>query len=328
MGVPEKFAGIAAKVNNWGRWGPEDQLGTLNFITDEVRKRAARCVTTGKAFPLGIALSEAEGVQKGIVPGRFNPIRTMSYVNVALSEDPEWICSNEDVVVMPLQCATHWDGLAHVSYGGKLYNGFPQSSVTSAGASKLGIHLVDSVVGRGVLLDVARAKGVEVLDGGYAIQPADLDAACELGGVRIEPGDVILVRTGQMVHLKLDGRFPDGGATAPHANMLNFNDVLRYMGFAPGLSMATAEWFHARDVAAVATDTLSLEVLPCEDEAIYLPVHLLHIVEMGMTQGQNWLLDPLAAECAEDGVYTFLLDATPLPFTNGLGSPVNPVAIK
>ncbi len=328
MGVPEKFAAIAAQVNNWGRWGPDDQLGTLNLITDEVRRRAACCVTTGKTFPLGLAMSEAEGVQKGIVPGRFNPIRTMSYVNVPLSDDPEWICSNEDVVVMPLQCATHWDGLAHVSYGGKLYNGFPQSSVTSAGASKCGIHLVESLVGRGVLLDVARAKGVDVLEGGYAIQPADLDAACELAGVRIEPGDIILVRTGQMAHLKLPSRFPDGGATVPHANMLTFNDVLRYMGFAPGLSMVTAPWFHARDVAAVATDTLSLEVLPCEDEAIYLPVHLLHIVEMGMTQGQNWLLDDLAADCAADGVYTFLLDATPLPLTNALGSPVNPVAVK
>jgi kynurenine formamidase len=328
MGVPEKFATIAAKVNNWGRWGPDDQLGTLNFITDEVRKRAARAVTTGKTFPLGLAMSEAEGVQKGIVPGRFNPIRTMSYVNVPLSDDPEWICSNEDVVTMPLQCATHWDGLAHVSYGGKLYNGYPQSSVTSAGASKCGIHLVESLVSRGVLLDVARARHTDVLDGGYPIQPADLDAACELGGVRIEPGDVVLVRTGQMVHLKLPSRFPDGGATVPHANMLNFNDVLRYMGFAPGLSMATAEWFHARDVAAVATDTLSLEVLPCEDPEIYLPVHLLHIVEMGMTQGQNWALDDLASDCADDGVYTFLLDASPLPLTNALGSPVNPIAVK
>jgi kynurenine formamidase len=215
-----------------------------------------------------------------------------------------------------------------VSYGGKLYNGFPQSSVTSAGAGKCGIHLVDSLVGRGVLLDVARAKGVEVLDGGYAIQPADLDAACELGGVRIEPGDIVLVRTGQMARLNLPSRFPDSGASEPHANILAFNDVLTYMGFAPGLSMVTAEWFHTRDVAAVATDTLSLEVLPCEDPGIYLPVHLLHIVEMGMTQGQNFLLDPLAADCATDGVYTFLLDATPLPFTNALGSPVNPVAVK
>src|ERR1700684_2420411 len=198
MGVPEKFAAIAAKVNNWGRWGRDDQVGTLNLITEEVRKRAARCVTTGKAFPLGIALSEAEGWQKGIVPGRFNPIRTMSYLNVALSDDGDWICSNEDVVTMPLQCATHWDGLAHVSYGGKIYNGFPQSSVTSAGASKCGIHLVDSLVGRGVLLDVARAKGVEVLDGGYAIQPGDLDAACQLGGVRVGPGGSVVGGAGQV----------------------------------------------------------------------------------------------------------------------------------
>jgi kynurenine formamidase len=328
MVVPEKFAAIAARVNNWGRWGPEDQLGTLNLITDEVRRRAARCVTTGKTFALGLALSEAEGIQKGVVPGRFNPLRTMSYINVPLSDDPDWICTNEDVVVMPLQCATHWDGLAHVSYGGRIYNGFPQSSVTSAGASRCGIHLVESLVGRGVLLDVARAKDLDVLDGGYAIQPADLDAACGLGGVRIEPGDVVLVRTGQMAHLHMPSRFPAGGATIPQPNLLRFGDVMRYMGLAPGLSMATAEWFHERDVAAVATDTLALEVVPCEDDAIYLPVHLLHIVEMGMTQGQNWLLDELAADCAGDGVYSFLIDATPLPLTNALGSPVNPVAVK
>lgn len=328
MAVPERFAAIAAKVNNWGRWGADDQLGTLNLITDEVRRRAAACVRTGKTFALGLALSEAEGIQKGMLPGRFNPIRTMSYINVALSDDPEWICANEDIVVMPLQCATHWDALAHVSYGGRIYNGFPQSTVTSAGASRCGIHLVDSLVSRGVLLDVARARDAHVLDGGYPIVPADLDAACELGGVRIEPGDVVLVRTGQMAHLHMSGRFPAGGATVPVPNLMGFGSVMRYIAEAPGLTMATAEWFHERDVAAVATDTLSLEVLPCEDEDIYLPVHLLHLVEMGMTQGQNWILDDLAADCAQDGVYTFLLDATPLPFTNGLGSPVNPVAMK
>jgi kynurenine formamidase len=322
------FEAVKAKVNNWGRWGDHDELGTLNFVTDDVRRRAAACVRTGRSFPLGLALSEAEGIQKGVVPARFNPVRTMSYVNVPLSDDPEWICANEDVVVMPLQCATHWDGLAHVSYRGRLYNGYPASAVTSAGASRLGIHLVRSLVSRGVLLDVARAKGTDVLDGGYAIQPDDLDAACELAGVEVEPGDVVLVRTGQMVHLGLSERFPAGGATVPVANMLRFGDVIRYMGLAPGLSMATAEWFHRRDVAAVATDTMALEVIPCEDAEVYLPVHLLHIVEMGMTQGQNWMLDELAADCAADGVYTFLLDATPLPFTNGLGSPLNPVAVK
>jgi kynurenine formamidase len=328
MGGSERFAAIAATVNNWGRWGDDDQLGTLNFVTDEVRRRAASCVRTGRVFPMGLALSEAEGIQKGVVPGRFNPVRTMSYVNVPLSDDPEWICANEDVVVMPLQCATHWDGLAHVSYRGRLYNGYPAASVTSAGASRLGIHLVDSLVSRGVLLDVARAKGTEVLEGGYAITPADLDAACALARVEVEPGDVVLVRTGQMAHLHMSQRFPAGGVSVPVANLLSFGDVLHYMGLASGLSMASAEWFHAHNVAAVATDTLALEVIPCEDAEVYLPVHLLHIVEMGLTQGQNWILDELAADCAADGQYTFLLDATPLPFTNGCGSPLNPVAVK
>ncbi len=328
MGASEQFTTIAAKVRNWGRWGADDQLGTLNFVTDEVRRRAAGCVRTGRSFPMGLALSEAEGIQKGVVPGRFNPVRTMSYVNVPLSDDAGWICANEDVVVMPLQCATHWDGLAHVSYGGVLYNGYPATAVNSAGASRLGIHLVSSLVSRGVLLDVARAKGVDVLDGGYAITSADLDAACALAGVTIEAGDVVLVRTGQMARLHMAERFPAGGATVPVPNMLRFADVMQYMGLSPGLSMGSAEWFHAHDVAAVATDTLALEVVPCEDPEVYLPVHLLHIVEMGMTQGQNWMLDELAADCAADGQYTFLLDATPLPFTNGCGSPLNPVAVK
>jgi len=328
MGVPEAFAAIAARVNNWGRWGSDDQIGTLNFVTDDVRRKAAACVRTGKVFPLALALSEAEGIQKGVIPGRFNPLRTMSYIDVPLADDPEWICANEDVVVMPLQCATHWDALAHVSHSRKLYNGFPQESVTSAGASRCGIHLVESLVSRGVLLDVARAKGVDVLEGGYPITPDDLDAALALTGVEVEPGDVVLVRTGQMAHLKLRSRFPAGGATVPVPNVLGFEAVMRYIGLAPGLTMATAIWFHERDVAAVATDTLSLEVIPCEDDSAYLPVHLLHLVEMGMTQGQNFVLDALAADCAADGNYSFFLDATPLPFTNGLGSPVNPVAVK
>ncbi|HZU78996.1 MAG TPA: hypothetical protein VE991_03695, partial [Acidimicrobiales bacterium] len=118
---------------------------------------------------------------------------------------------------------------------------------------------------------------------------------------------------GQMVHLQ-------GERTK--------KSLLAYAFPAPGLTMACAEWFHERDVAAVATDTLALEVIPSESEDAYLPVHLLHLVEMGLTQGQNFALDALAEDCAADGVHDFLLDATPLGFTHGLGSPVNPVAVK
>jgi kynurenine formamidase len=307
----DRFAEIASKVRNWGRWGEEDQLGTLNLIDDAARVRAAGCIRAGRSFALGLPLSERQGIQAGIIPGRINPLRTMTHLNTPLSDDPDWIASNEDVLVMGTQAATHWDGLAHVSYSGYLYNGHPATSVTAAGASRCGIQLVRTLVGRGVLLDVARAKGLEVLEPGYPIQPEDLDAACELGRLVLEPGDVVLVRTGQMTHLKPPSR-----------------DLMKYVFPTPGLTMSTAGWFRSHDVAAVATDTLPLEVFPGEEDGTFLPVHLLHIVEMGMTQGQNWVLDELGEDCAADGIYEFFLDATPLPLVDGTGSPVNPVAIK
>jgi kynurenine formamidase len=321
VAVPERFAEIAARVRNWGRWGDDDELGTLNLIDDAARRRAAGCVQSGRAIPLGLPLSEAEGIQIGVVAGRDNPRRTMIAVNQPLSAEPDWICTSEDTATLALQCATHWDALAHVSYGGVMYNGHPARSVTADGAGRCGIHLARTLVARGVLLDVARAKGLDLLEPGYPISPEDLDAAVDLAMVVPAPGDVVLVRTGQMVHLALPGR-PGRGGGAP------VRDLVAYVYPSPGLTMATAEWFRARDVAAVATDTLPLEVVPGEDEGIYLPVHLLHLVEMGMLQGQNWVLDELADACAEDGRYDFLLDATPLPFTGGLGSPLNPVALR
>jgi len=309
--VPAAFADIAARVRNWGRWGPDDEVGTLNLVDSEARRRAAASVVSGRAFALGLPLSQSEGIQSGLVPGRDNPSRTMIHVNDPLSPDPEWICSSEDKVTMATQCATHWDALAHVSYGGMLYNGYPASSVTEAGAARCGIHRLGAVLSRGVLLDVARALGRDVLEPGHPISPGDLDAACELGRVAIEPGDIVLVRTGQMVHLAPERR-----------------DLIAYTWPSPGLTIETAEWFHTHDVAAVATDTLVFEVFPSPHEDLYLPVHLLHLVEMGLTQGQNFVLDPLAEDCADDGRYTFLLDATPLRLTDALGTPLNPVAVK
>jgi kynurenine formamidase len=308
-----RFAEVASQVNNWGRWGTADERGTLNLIDDAARRRAAAAVRTGRAFALGLPLSEDEGIQIGLVPGRVNPTRNMVAVNHPLSDDPEWICASEDVVTMALQCATHWDALAHVSYGGRMYNGHPASAVTDTGAARCGIERSGPLVTRGVLLDVARAVGRDTLGPGHAVSAEELDAACALGRVQVHPGDAVLVRTGQMRHL-----------WAERTRQALFD----YAFPAPGLTMDTALWFRRHDVAAVATDTLSLEVVPGEDVTAYLPVHLLHLVEMGLTQGQNFVLDVLADDCAADGVYEFLLDATPLPFTAGLGSPVNPVAVK
>jgi kynurenine formamidase len=306
------FTDMAARVRNWGRWGPEDEIGTLNFIDEAARRRGAAAVVSGRAFALGLPLSEAEGIQLGFVEGRVNPTREMVQVNQPVNpEQPDWVCFSEDVVTMATQCATHWDALAHSSYGGVIYNGYPAGVVSADGASRCGIHRLGPVVSRGVLLDVARALGCDVLEPGYPIMPGDLDAAVGLAGMELEPGDIVLVRTGQMVHLAPGRR-----------------DLVAYTFPSPGLTIETAGWFHQHDVAAVATDTLVFEVYPSQHEDAYLPVHLLHLVEMGLTQGQNWVLDALADECAADGRYSFLLDATPLPLTDGLGTPLNPVAIK
>jgi kynurenine formamidase len=312
MPMPAEFHELAKKVNNWGRWGPDDEVGTINFVTPDVRRAAAACVKTGKAFSLALPLSQTEGIQTGVIPGRINPLRTMVAINAPMLGDPSQFCTSDDVVVMGLQAGTHWDGLGHVSYDGRLYNGNPASSITEWGAAKCGIHKIRTLVTRGVLLDVARVKGVDCLEGGYPITADDLDAACEMGNVTVKSGDVVLLRTGQMA------KYLGGPA----------RDLAAYGAPASGPSTQTVEWFHSHEVAAVATDNLTFEVFPCERDDMILPVHLLHLVEMGMTQGQNWVLDDLAADCADDGVYEFLLDASPQPFTNAVGSPVNPVAGK
>ncbi|GAA4554800.1 cyclase family protein [Streptomyces collinus] len=307
MSLPDAFHDIAKRVNNWGRWGSDDEIGTLNLITDEVVRRAAATVRTGRRVPLALPLQQ-DGVQTGMIPGRVNPLHAMVQINQEIF-GPGTVACSDDAVTMGLQAATHWDALSHVSHSGRLYNGRPAHTVTAhGGAGFSGIGTVRHVVSRGVLLDVARARGTDRLDGGYAVTPEDLDAAEELAGTRVRAGDVVLVRTGQ-IQAYLAG------------------DRHGYAYPSPGLSIRTPEWFHAHDVAAVADDTLTFEVFPPEVEDLWLPVHALDLVEMGMPQGQNWNLEKLSTACGEAGRYAFLLTATPEPFTGATGSPVAPVAV-
>jgi kynurenine formamidase len=308
MALPADVKELAAKVRNWGRWGDDDEIGTINLITDDVVKAAAKEIKTGKRFALGIPMDE-DGPQMGAIPGRDNPVREMIMVDTPLTGDPSDFTTSDDKVTMGVQACTHWDGLGHVSYEGTLYNGVPSSVITAAGATRLGIQNIRTLVSRGVLLDVARAKGVDRLEGGYPITGADLDAAAAFGKVDVRAGDVILLRTGQMQLFLAGDREAYGVPCA-------------------GPSLQSVEWFRDHDVAAVATDNIVFEVYPCERDDAMLPVHLLHIVDMGMTQGQNWNMEDLSADCADDGRYTFFLDASPMPLTNAVGSPVNPVAIK
>ena len=246
-------------------------------------------------------------IQTGTIPGRANPVHAMTMINAPFTGDPSDFCTSDDTVHMGLQCATHWDGLGHVSYDNQLYNGYPADTITESGASRCGIHHVSTLVSRGVLLDVARAKGVRRLDGGYAIGPDDLDAAAELAGVAVEPGDVVLVRTGQMEPRaggrrglrRRDGGARDAGGTlVPSARrgggghrQPGVRGVPLRAGGRPAARAPPAYRGHGHD------------------------------------PGQNWVLDALADDCAADGRYTFLLSASPEPFVNAVGSPVNPVAI-
>lgn len=307
MAMPEEFHELARKVNNWGRWGSDDELGTLNLVTQEVVRAGAALVKKGKAFSLAMPLGP-DGPQIGLIPGRINPLRTMLAINQP-AFDPEGFRTSDDVVVMGLQAGTHWDSLAHATYLNRMYNGHPIESITEAGASKCGIGNVAKLVSRGVLLDVAAAKGVERLDVPYAITGDDLDAACEMAKVEVTAGDIVLVRTGMMQLFKAGDKQGYFGGTGP--------------------SFWSVQWFRDHDVAAVATDNITFEYLDFDKHPeLLLPVHLLHLVEMGMTQGQNFDLEELAADCADDGVYEFFLEASPEPFVNGLGAPVNPIAVK
>ena len=124
----ERIRDIARRVSNWGRWGTDDERGTVNFITPEVVRRAAACVRRGAVFSLALPLS-ADGPQFG-QGGRVNPVHLMTSLHNPLSADPEGLRYADDVVMMPLQCATQWDSLAHVHYGGQLYNGHAVSTLT------------------------------------------------------------------------------------------------------------------------------------------------------------------------------------------------------
>ncbi|WP_405912561.1 cyclase family protein [Streptomyces sp. NBC_00963] len=307
MSLPAAFHDIATRVNNWGRWGADDEIGTLNLITDEVVREAAATVRSGRRIPLAIALKQ-DGVQTGMIPGRVNPLHAMVQINQELF-GPGTVATSDDIVTMSLQTGTHWDALTHASHSGKLYNGRPADSITAHGGAEFsGIGTVRHIASRGVLLDVARARGVDRLESDRAVTPEDLEAAQELAGTEVRAGDIVLVRTGQMqVYLSGDRN----GYTYP----------------SPGLSIRTPEWFHARDVAAVANDTVTFEIFPPENEDLWMPVHALHLVEMGMPQGQNWNLEELSTACAEADRYSFLLSATPEPFTGGTGAPVAPVAL-
>jgi kynurenine formamidase len=307
---------LALSVRNWGRWGPDDELGTLNYITPDAVAAAARLVTAGKVFALGIPL-DRQGPQSG-TRQRFNPIHAMFRDGGDAPRTPAEVTAMEgyggsdDWIVMPLQCATQWDSLAHIFYEGKMYNGYDATLVTSTGAARNSIDKTrDKIAGRGVLLDVARHKGVRALEPGYAITVEDLERTAAAARVTVQCGDLLLIRTGHM------SRYLDRG------DWRNFD-----LDPFPGVSVYTTAWMHDKQIAAVASDNYAVEVRPSELAGFRNPFHVVAIPNMGLTLGEIFFLEELAADCAADGRYAFLLVAPPLPVTRAVGTPINPYALK
>lgn len=305
--APDIVGELAAELSNWGRWGADDERGTVNYITPSKVAAAARLVTTGEIVELGVPL-ERRGPATGH-PRRFAPLHFMTALPGERTR-PGGLGVADDVLTFPLQAGTQWDALAHVSYRGRIYGGRPTSVVTSEGAAECSIRGISGhIATRGVLLDLARDHPDACLPPGHAIDVAALDACLSRQHTDVGEGDVILLRTGFLERCRRD-------------------DWRGYHGDMPGLSVWTLRWLHEHRVAAVATDTSFLEVRPSEIPGEALPFHSIAIPHMGLLLGEIFDLEELAARCARDGRYEFLFVAPPLPVTGGVGSPVNPYAIR
>jgi kynurenine formamidase len=308
------IAEASKELSNWGKWGKDDHSGTLNYVKPHHIVEASKLIKTGKVFSLGIPLDRT-GPQTGLFGGRFNPIHQMLATGTdAVAGEQDWnrIRYADDTLMLCVQGATHWDALGHIFYEDKAYNGHDAKKINSGGLSVLGIeHSKSKMNGRGVLLDVARFKGVEFLEDGTGISNDELDACAKAQKVEIKEADFVILRTGQMERCLQTGVW--GGYAG---------------GDAPGVKFENCYWCHEKKIAAICSDTWGVEVRPNETTEANQPWHWVVIPAMGLCMGEIFYLKELAEDCARDKVYEFFFCGPPLIITGGTGSPINPQAIK
>jgi kynurenine formamidase len=309
VGIAE-FEEIFESVKNWGRWGPDDELGTLNYITAEKVREAAALVRSGRRVSMAIPINRVSGpdnpmqatllvVQGHDVPVDGSKVRFgLDYLGMAAHGD----------------CHTHVDALCHISYDGLTYNGRPATEVLrTTGATGQDIAAYHAgVVGRGVLLDIPGLRGVDWLEPGDAVTRSELEACAKAEGVEIREGDLLVFRTGH--HRRRLELGPWDNSPPPVGE-----------GKA-GLHVDAIPWMHERRIAGFLPDGDG-ETVPSVVAGITYPIHPLQVVAMGMLVSDSLQFEELVAACDEEGRYDFMVVGLPLRLPGGTGSPWNPIAI-
>ena len=315
----DEVHGYFESLSNWGRWGEDDARGTLNFVTEATTLAAASEIQLGRSVSCAwpITNERQEGDLFG-TPQRFMlnhgqgladehrvlpPFRRPGDRGFGASEFVGFVFHGLNI--------THLDALSHIFWDRKMYNGYPAELVTSQlGATRLAItDVAEGVTTRGVLLDVARAHGVDALEPGYGVMPEDLARAEAHQGVRVRSGDAVFLRTG-------------------YGHTRHTQGAQKTTRGQPGWHAATLPWLHEREVAVIGCDT-GQDVTPSgyADAGINLPVHSIGISAMGLWLLDNLDLEALGKTCAELERGSFFLSLQPLRLEGATGSPLNPVAI-
>ena len=302
---------------NWGKWGPDDEVGSLNYLTPDVIVAAAGSIKSGKVFTLQVKMANPEG--DPVWPGRVGAVRTM------VIDEGQYIAGKaphfqggahyaDDYMTCFLQGSTQYDALGHVWFDDQIWNGY-DSKTTIGGLSKASVMPIaeKGVVGRGILLDMARFRGKEVLDVAETFTHEDLMACAAKQGTEIQKNDVLIIRTGWIAKFykvsreEFYGNFVEPGLT-----------------YSPEL----VQWFQDMEIPNLVTDTIANEVTMDPNNGVALVLHSALMRNLGVTLTEIADLEQLAADCAEDGRYDFLYVAAPLKVAKAAGTPVNPVVIK
>ena len=303
----QEFDGLFEKLKNWGRWGADDEKGTLNYISPVKIIAAAALVRSGRSVSMSIPINKTAG------PDNANP--AIHYM--AMTHDVDTDSANmgfaTDFLGMQFHgdCHTHLDALCHVSYKGMLYNGIPAAKVNVTGASRLDVTAyAQGIIGRGVLIDVPRYRGVEWLEPGEAVTADEIEAIEKSENVRLDEGDIMVFRTGQYRRRQAKGPWNVGAGGEGRAGLDPYSLLL----------------LHERKVSAFLPEGDG-EVFPGYVEGMSCPIHVLQIPAMGMFCSDSLQLEELSAVCLEEGRFEFMTVIAPLRLPKGTGCPFNPIAV-